>query len=210
MSHRADIWRAVHAERHRLVEDLAGISEDQWQTPSLCRGWSVHDVLAHLIDAATTTRLGFIRQMVSARGNFDSANAAGVKRHRAHEPQQTLQRFRAVIDHTDTPPGALATRLVEAYVHGEDIRRPLGITCDYPPEHVATALRYMCATAAALGGGKERVRNFRLAPTDIDVVIGERAQVQGSAITLLLAASGRPVHATELQGPGALALSRHT
>jgi hypothetical protein len=53
-----------------------------------------------------------------------------------------LDAFRAVTDRTATPPGPVATRLVEAYVHGEDIRRPLGIQRDYPHEHVMTALEY--------------------------------------------------------------------
>lgn len=160
--------------------------------------------------AEASEQLTFIRQMVSARGDFDRANAAGVKRHRAPDPQQTLHRFRAVMDHTDTPPAPLATRLVEAYVHGEGIRRPLGIPSHYPAVHVGAALRYMCATSAAFGGGKERVRNLRLVATDVDAVIGDGAQVQGSAIALLLAASGRPVDPAELGGPGALALPKST
>lgn len=71
VSDRAAIWDAVHQARRRLVQDLEGIADEQWQAPSLCPGWSVHDVLAHLIDSATTTRLGFLWQMVSSRLDFD-------------------------------------------------------------------------------------------------------------------------------------------
>jgi uncharacterized protein (TIGR03083 family) len=49
----SDIWPVVHAERRALAADLADLSPEQWQTPSLCAGWSVHDVLAHMV--ATTT-----------------------------------------------------------------------------------------------------------------------------------------------------------
>jgi uncharacterized protein (TIGR03083 family) len=206
LSDRAAIWNAVHQERRRLVQDLEGIADEQWGAPSLCPGWSVHDVLAHLIDSATATRLGFLRQMVSARFDFDRANAAGVERHQSSDPRKTLAAFRAAKDRTDSPPASLATRLVEAYVHGEDIRRPLGISSYYPTEHVVNALSYMARTGAGLGGGRERVHGLRLSPSDFDLHIGEGPAVRGGAIALLLAASGRPIHPGEVTGAGAMTL----
>jgi uncharacterized protein (TIGR03083 family) len=207
VSDRSVIWRAVHEERRRLVSDLEGIPLEQWQTPSLCPGWSVHDVVAHLIDSAVTTRLGFVRQMLTARFDFDRANEHGVTRHKAVDPSETLDAFRAVTDRTDTPPGPLATRLVEAYVHGADVRRPLGITSDYPSEHVMTALRYMVRTGAGFGGGRERVRGLLLRPLPDGQAIGEGPEVRGDAIALLLATSGRPTGAEELTGDGAHVLA---
>lgn len=207
MSLRSVIWQAVHEERRRLVADLEGISRGQWQTPSLCPGWSVHDVVAHLIDSATTTRLGFVRQMVTTRFDFDRANDDGVAKHKANGPVETLDAFRAVADRTDSPPGPLATRLVEAYVHGEDIRRPLGIHTDYPDEHVVTALQYVARTGAGFGGGRERVRGLRLSPLPHGQAIGEGPEVRGNAIALLLAASGRPTGSDELTGEGAQVLA---
>jgi uncharacterized protein (TIGR03083 family) len=210
VSERVVIWDAVHEERSRLVRDLEGIPDEQWRAPSLCPGWSVHDVLAHLIDSAMTTRVRFARQMVAARFDFDRANGHGVERHRAADPRHTLQAFRAVTDRTDTPPGPLASRLVEAYVHGEDIRRPLGIEARYPTEQVMTALRYMTRTGAMFGGGKERVEGTCLSPVDTDQRIGEGAVVHGSAISLLLTASGRPLNPGELSGAGAVILAART
>ncbi|MBD5786052.1 maleylpyruvate isomerase family mycothiol-dependent enzyme [Cellulosimicrobium terreum] len=206
MSDRVAIWDAVHDERRRLVRDLEKISDEQWQVSSLCPGWSVHDVLAHLVDSATTTRWGFVRQMVAARFDFDRANDHGVERHRRADPRQTLEAFRAATDRTDAPPGPLATRLVEAYVHGEDVRRPLGIDASYPPDQVVRALEYMTRTGAGFGGGKERVEGVCLDPVDADQRIGEGAPVRGSAVALLLATSGRPVGPGELTGPGAAIL----
>jgi len=48
----SDIWPVVHAERRALVADLADLSPEQWRTPSLCAGWSVHDVLAETATSA--------------------------------------------------------------------------------------------------------------------------------------------------------------
>ncbi len=207
MSERSAVWQAVHEERHRLVSDLEGLTLEQWQTPSLCPGWSVHDVVAHLIDSAVTTRIGFVRQMVTAGFDFDRANDHGVAKHKAIDPVGTLNAFRAVTDRTDTPPGPLATRLVEAYVHGEDVRRPLGIHGDYPSEHVMTALEYMARTGTAVGGGRQRVRGLRLSPLPDGQAIGEGPEVRGNPIALLLAASGRPTRPDELDGDGAQMLA---
>lgn len=77
----------------------------------------------------------------------------------------------------------------------------------YPPEHVVTALSYMARTGAGLGGGRERVNGLRLTPSDFAGHIGQGPEVQGSAISLLLATSGRPVHPAELTGAGAITLS---
>ncbi|ROZ82915.1 maleylpyruvate isomerase family mycothiol-dependent enzyme [Gordonia sp. OPL2] len=208
-SSRTMIWPIVHAERARLVDDLSGLPTDAWATASLCPGWDVHDVLAHLVDSATTTRIGFVRRMISARFDFDADNELGIRRHRHADPAGTLDAMRAVVTATSTPPAAPATRLVEAFVHGEDIRRPLGITGGYPPAPVVEALRHQVATSVSMGGGKQRVRGMRLVVTETGETIGDDAagaEVRGRAIDLLLAVSGRAVSADAFDGPGAARL----
>lgn len=199
----SEVWPAVHAERLALLSDLENLSAKQWETPSLCPGWDVHDVLAHLTDSAMTTKWGFIRRMVLAGFDFDKDNAAGIAAHRCADPAETLAGFRAVLGRTSTPPAAPATRLVEAFVHGEDIRRPLGMRGDYPASHVATALAYQVRTSVKMGGGKEHAAGFTLAATDTAYGHGAGQEVRGQAIALLLAVSGRPVDPDEITGPGA-------
>ncbi|WGW11374.1 maleylpyruvate isomerase family mycothiol-dependent enzyme [Saxibacter everestensis] len=198
------IWPVVHDERRALIQDLDALQPQQWQTASLCPDWDVHDVLAHLVDTAKATRLGFVRRMVAAGFDFDRDNAAGVARERAEDPGRTLAEFRAVLTRTSSPPAPLATRLVEAFVHGEDIRRPIGISRDYPTAHVATALRYQLKTTVKIGGGKEYAEGWRLVASDVAFEHGAGQEVRGPAIVLLLAVSGRPVEVGELTGPGAV------
>lgn len=197
------IWPVVHDERRALVGDLEPLTASQWRTPSLCPGWDIHDVVAHLIDSAKTTRLRFVGRIVAARFDFDRDNAAGITREKAADPTDTLSEFRAVQNRTATPPAAFATRLVEAFVHGEDIRRSLEIARDYPPMQVAQALSYQLRTSVKMGGGKERAHGCRLVASDAAFEQGAGPLVRGPAIALLLAVSGRPVEAAELTGPGA-------
>jgi uncharacterized protein (TIGR03083 family) len=201
-----DVWPLVHAERAALIEDLAHLDDKQWEHPSLCEGWTVHDVVAHLVDTARTTRLGFVRDMVRSRFDFDRQNARGVRRERGSSPQETLERLRQVASRTSGPPAPPDTRLVEEVVHGEDIRRPLGLVHTYPPEAVARSLRLQARTSASFGGAKERVAGVQLAPTDMDLSIGDGPPARGTALSLLLAVSGRQEALDELDGPGAAAL----
>lgn len=201
------VWPVVHAERRALIADLERLTPAQWQTPSLCPSWDVHDVVAHLVDSAKTTGWGFIRRLVVARFDFDRDNASGIAREKAAHPRDTLGQLQAVCNFSCTPPAALATRFVEAFVHGEDIRRPLGIHRDYPPAHVAQALGYQVKTGVSKGGGKERAAGMRLVATDTKFAHGEGPEVRGPAISLLMAVSGRPVDAAEFTGDGAAAFS---
>jgi uncharacterized protein (TIGR03083 family) len=203
---RALVWSTVHQERHALVRDLAALTAEQWRAPTACVGWDVHDVVAHLVDSAKATRFGFVRDMIAARFDFDRQNALGVARERHDDPAQTLAAFRAVAERTSTPPAPIATRLVEAFVHGEDIRRAVGLTGDYPPGQVAAALEFQLRTTVKMGGGRERADGLRLVASEAAVDTGSGPEVNGSALALLLAVSGRPVRPDELTGPGVQSL----
>ncbi len=204
---RDDIWALVHAERAAIIEDLERIDDAQWEQPSLCDGWTVHDVVAHMVDTNRTTRLSFAADMVRVRFDFDRQNARGIERARGASPEQTLKRLREVASRTSTPPAPLDTRLVEEVVHGEDIRRPLGLTRAYPQEAVVRSLRQQARMSASFGGAKELVTRIRLTATDAELSVGDGPEVRGTALALLLVASGRRVALDELDGPGVDLLS---
>lgn len=198
----SDVWAMVHAERRALSADLEHLDDDSWGRPSLCAGWTVHDVVAHLVDSARTTRLSFVVGLARARFDFDRQNAHGVQRARGAAPTDTLARLRQVAARTSTPPAPLDSRLVEEVVHGEDIRRPLGLHRDYPSEAVARSLRLQARTPKSFGGAKELVGSFQLIASDDDLTIGSGPRVLGPAVSLLLAISGRRAALDDLAGPG--------
>lgn len=189
----------MHAERQALVADLEHLNDADWGVPSLCTGWTVHDVLAHLVNDATTTRLGFVSQLVAARFDFDALNQRGVEAERRAHPRHTLARFREVAGRTTSAPAPAATRYVEAIVHGEDIRRPLGIPHTYPVTAVLEAVAYQRKTPVSMGGGRELAAGRRLVATDagatpeLPLSLGQGPAVRGTAIDLLLWLSGRDI-----------------
>ncbi len=75
---RDQAWQVIDAQRLRLAGLLDDLSEHDWQQPSLCDGWTVRDVAAHL----TLQQLGAraaITMMLRYRGDtappFGSAPA---------------------------------------------------------------------------------------------------------------------------------------
>lgn len=66
-----EVWRVVDDERTALAQDLAGLSEAQWHAPSLCAGWSVRDVVAHLASTGNMTPPRFFLRMAANRFNFE-------------------------------------------------------------------------------------------------------------------------------------------
>lgn len=202
---RSDLWPAIHAERVALVDDLAGLTPEQWATPSLCDGWDIHDVVSHLAATATMSFPRFAREFLLAgfrSGRIvDNQVAAGRRR----EPSEALSAFRSAIFRTDSPPQPTITRIIEIMVHGEDIRRPLQIWRDYSTIHIAEALNYLRRDRSS--DAKARLAGLRLHATDTHIDIGNGYLVEGPAVPLLLAAAGRSVALADLHGPGKQTLS---
>lgn len=199
------IWNMVHVERSALVEELGHISDGAWGTASLCPGWSVHDVAAHLVDCALTTPGNFAVTMMRAGFDLNEQNARGIEAHRGSTPAETLHRLSQVVRRTSGPPrilAPLASRLVEEIAHGEDIRRPLGIRRNYPSEAVAESIRYQARTSATFGGAKELVKSVKLVADDADLEIGDGPRIVGPILELFMLVSGRNPHRGSLTGPG--------
>lgn len=203
----SDVWPIVHAERQALANDLQRLTRDQWTTPSLCAEWDVHDVVAHLVATAKTTPLRFITRFAAARFDFHKFTASGVTAERAADPATTLAEFRKVQSRTTSPPAPIDSRLVEAFVHGEDIRRPLGIPHEYPQTYVTRAIKLQADVGSEFGGGKTRIAGLTLTATDTDFTLGTGPAIEGPAISLLLAVAGRDSALTDLSGPGVEAIS---
>jgi uncharacterized protein (TIGR03083 family) len=196
-----DIWPVVHAERRALAADLADLTPEQWQTPSLCVGWSVHDVLAHMVATAKETPAGFFAGMITSGFRISRLTEKRIAVEGAGGPAATLAAFRAVETATSAPPGPKVSWLGEALVHAEDIRRPLGIPHEYPVEAVRTVTEFY-ACSNVLIGGKRRVDGVTLQATDTDWTHGSGPVATGPARALMLATTGRKAALDELVGPG--------
>ncbi|WP_258724917.1 maleylpyruvate isomerase family mycothiol-dependent enzyme [Cellulomonas sp. NS3] len=197
----ARTWDLIHAERAALADDLRGLDDDRWATPSLCAGLTVREVLAHLTAAASLDGLRWFAGVVRCRFDFDAQVAMRLAEQLGDSPAETFARFERVVRSTTTPPLPRPAILGEAVVHGEDIRRPLGITRVYPAEVVDAVARYYAGTDQVVVA-RRRVRGLRLVATDGGFTAGAGPEVSGPTLALVMAMTGRSVFCDELTGPG--------
>lgn len=194
-------WSLIHAERAALAADLAELTGQQWATRSLCDRFTVREVLAHLTAGASLNPVRWLAGVIRCRFDFDQQVAMRLAEQTGTTPADTLARFRHVITSTTKPPLPAVAMLGEAIVHGEDIRRPLGIHRDYPITTLTTVADYYQGSDLVVLA-KGRVRGLRLAATDGPFTTGSGPLVSGTTLALIMATTGRTLYCDELDGDG--------
>jgi uncharacterized protein (TIGR03083 family) len=191
----------VHAERAALADDLAGLDQDQWRQPSLCGQWIIEDVVAHLTAAASIGRLRWIASVLGARFDFDLHNDRRLAEQRGGTPAETLERFRRVINSTAAPSGHTAAWLGEVVVHGQDIRRPLGLVRTPAVDVVTTVARFYASRNFTVPS-RSATAGLRLQANDGPFASGSGALVRGTTLALTMVMAGRGDYCDDLTGPG--------
>lgn len=195
------MWTTIAAERGALADDLATLSDDQWQTPSLSSDWTVQQALAHMTATAQKTPVGFVKDLLTSGFKFSAMQAKDIAAAMGASPAETLANFRAIQHSTDAPPGPATSWLGEAIVHAEDIRRPLGIAHDYPVDALVQVADFY-KNSNMLIGTKKRIAGLTLKATDTDWTHGTGPVVEGPMLSLLMAMTGRRAALADLTGPG--------
>lgn len=201
-----DVWTAVKAERTALADDLAGLDDAAWATPSPCEGWTVRDVLAHLDASARITAGSFLPKLVASGFSLKRLQAKDIAAGTTGPPSATLARFREVLGSTKSPPGPKDTWLGEILVHGDDIRRPLGIARTYDVDACVQVADFYKGSNLVLGS-KKRLDGLRLEATDASWSTGSGPTVSGPIHSLLVAMTGRRGATADLTGDGVATLA---
>jgi uncharacterized protein (TIGR03083 family) len=119
--------------------------------------------------------------------------------------EEIVDRLRQRTTTTNKPPAPAMAMLGEAVVHGEDLRRPLGLTAEVDPAAINACLD-MYTKANFPVGGKKRIKGLRLVSTDTDWSYGSGPEVSGPGLAVMLAMTGRSASLDELSGEGAATL----
>jgi uncharacterized protein (TIGR03083 family) len=199
-----DIDAVIAAERRRLAGLLAGLNDAQWATPSLCAGWTVRHVAAHLI---TPFAVAVPKLVLSV---LRTGSVAGAMDRQARRLGQwpTAELVATLERHAETrfrpPGGTAAAPLTDILVHGMDIRWPLGRADDRPdPQHLRPVLELLTDPAGSRGlVPRGRTAGVRLVATDVDWAHGSGPEIRGAALPLALGVLGRDVARPELTGDG--------
>lgn len=202
---RDELWAAIHAERAGLADDLAGLSDEQSSEQSLCGQWVVEEVVAHLTAAASLGRLRWLRSVLGARFDFDLHNQRRLEEQRGATPAETLDRFRDVVRSTTAASNHTAAWLGEVIVHGQDIRRPLGLQRHPPVAAVTEVARFFVGRDFTVAS-RSAAEGLRLEATDGPFESGTGPLVRGTTLALTMTMAGREPYCDELSGDGVATL----
>lgn len=194
-------WASIHAERAALAADLAELADERWETPSLCAGLTVRQVLAHLTAGASLGAVRWLAGVIRCRFDFDRQVAVRLAEQLGADPGETLERFRRVVTSTTKPPLPAIALLGETIVHGADIRRPLGIRRDGPAGVVTKVAEYYAGTDQVVVA-KGRIGGLRLVADDGPFTTGSGPLVTGPTLALVMAMTGRAAYCDDLEGDG--------
>jgi uncharacterized protein (TIGR03083 family) len=202
-----DTWELVDAERKDSVALLESLESPQWEMPSLCEGWTVRDVAAHLSSPANWELVPFGLELLRSGFNMNKATARDAVRRGRRDTHELIEEFRGTIGKRRKPPGTKpATVLNDMVVHAQDIRRPLGLTRDVPSERVRVCLDYVKGMQP-IYGAKKRVAGLKLVATDMDWTHGDGPEVRGTGEALLMILNGRKDALADVEGPGTATLA---
>ncbi|MBM7518799.1 maleylpyruvate isomerase family mycothiol-dependent enzyme [Nocardioides nitrophenolicus] len=201
---KAAIWAHIHTERAALAATLAELDPADWAHDTLCPGWTVHDVAAHVI---STPQIGWgAMPGMMARNlgrGYNTMIFREVKRLGARETRESIlgdfERFATSTHHVPTTTSV--EPLIDALLHHQDIVRPLGRRRAMAPEAAAVAADRVRRLAFLMGTGR-LVRSVRLVATDVAWDRGTGPTITGPVQELLMLASGRMPDPALVDGEG--------
>ncbi|MFG1796106.1 maleylpyruvate isomerase family mycothiol-dependent enzyme [Nocardia sp. NPDC049149] len=194
------VRQAIMAERADLAELLAGLDAASWDAPSLCRGWRVREVVAHLTLPYRMSGGRFLVEMLRAAGNFNRmANHTARQDAAMYSAEDLLKSLWDNIDHPWKPPGGgYAGALSHDVIHGLDISVALGLGRKVPEDRLRIVLD--AVDANSIKSFHAKLRGIELRADDLDWSYGSGALVTGPAQDLLLVLCGRKLPVGELHG----------
>lgn len=195
-------WRVIDQQRMAVADILESLRPDEWASPSLCAGWTVRDVAAHLSIAATMPTSEVLRAALRAKGNFDRM-IHDTAVHRAARPTgQIIADLRGIVGSRRLAPTTVwRDPLLDILVHGQDIVRPLGRQLRPPTEAARTAADWAWQRRFPFFPSR-RLRGIRMVADDIAWERGKGPDLRGPIGSLLLLSTGRTAGLTDVAGPG--------
>ncbi|MEV0981421.1 maleylpyruvate isomerase family mycothiol-dependent enzyme [Streptomyces sp. NPDC049915] len=192
---------AIAAERRDLADLFDALTPDQWARPSLCAGWRVREVVAHMSMGFRYSRPRVLRELLAARGSLNRMTDRLAHRDAAaHTDAELAGLLRTHARHPWGPPvGGRAAALAHDVVHGLDVTVALGLDRRVPEDRLRIVLGTISPRGARFFGAD--LSGVRLVADDLDWSYGSGSPVHGAAQDLLLVAFGRRLPAARLEGP---------
>lgn len=199
-----DVFRRTAANRRRAADLLESLTPGQWNTPSLCAGWTIRELAGHLLMPVELSVPRVLVTLVRAHGSMDRTVDLYSRRLAQRSPEEIVRTLREKADARVRPPvvGALGP-MSDSCIHLRDAARPLGSDAGPPLDDWRIVLDFLVSPTAQRGFMPAgRLDGLSLRATDLDWFAGGGPQVAGPAEALAMAVSGRPVALADLTGDG--------
>jgi uncharacterized protein (TIGR03083 family) len=202
------VFAAVAAQRRSFAELIDGLDDEQLATPSLCAGWDVKTVAAHVVSTVSDGMPGFLRMAVRCASL--SRGIDRLARRRAQAPAADIvAALRANADRPVTSP-VFGPRgpLADILVHTGDVRIALGLPFEPDLPHSESAMDFLTGGWPIGFVPLGRLRGIRLSANDIGKSWGTGAEISGPVGALMMSVCGRTASLDALDGPGCAVLRK--
>lgn len=192
------------AERSRLVSLIEELDPEQWSVPSLCAGWRIREVVAHMTMAYRHRGARFFLGLAKSGFRFNEfADRVAGEDTSVLTDAALLASLRDNIRNPWKPPGGgRVGALSHDVIHGLDITEPLGLP-HVPAERIKLVLEQAGEKNLAYFGTD--LTGAKLIAEDSDLIMGSGPrEVRTSAREILLIVTGRqqfPDESPPDQGP---------
>ena len=191
----------IAAQRGELAAVLDGLPASAWDEPTLCAGWRVREVVAHLTMPFRYNGRRFALELVKSRGRFNEMADRLARRDAARmAPAELAEAVRSNIGHPWRPPGGgFEGALAHDLIHGLDITVPLGRAFAVPEQRLRRVLPASTTEKTVRFFGAD-LAGIEFRASDLDWTLGAGTPVTGTAADLLLAVCGRKLPPGRLEG----------
>jgi uncharacterized protein (TIGR03083 family) len=202
------VFAAVADQRRRFASLIGDLDAAQLATPSLCAGWDVKTVAAHVVSTVLDGMPGFLQMAVRCGGLSRGIDV--LARRRAQAPVAEI--VAALHDNADRPitSPVFGPRgpLADILVHSGDVRIALGLPFEPDIEHAVSAMDFVTGGWPIGFVPLGRLRGIRLSANDVDRSWRDGDEASGPVAALLMSVCGRTAALDALDGAGAAILRR--
>jgi uncharacterized protein (TIGR03083 family) len=195
-----DLQPLVAADYVALADLLDMLPPARWDTPSLCEGWRVREVVAHLTMPARYDEDAFMAELRECDFDFTRLSNRVASRDAQLPPEELVGNLHDEVLHRWAPPGGgYQGALTHVVIHGLDITVPLGESRRSPDATIQLVLEGLTRGGGHVHFGTD-ISGRSLQATDIDWSYGSGAPLRGSAEALALHLCGRTLPIGRLEG----------
>ena len=186
----ADLQPLVAAEYRSLSDALSALPEFEWDLNSLCEGWSIRHVIAHLTMPTRYTPDQYGAELAAAGYDFTTLSNRLAARDASLPREQLLADLASdTLAQWSTPDGGVIGSLGHVVIHGLDATVPTGLGCVASEDAVRAVLDNLSSGVHRHFGTSLDGR--RLEADDVAWTYGTGETVTAPAHLLILALTGR-------------------